>query len=121
VNIVNIVRGDYVRFRRTLFAGGSRRPGGRFRGGHPRGEEIIEGVVERESYGEQTGQHTFSVRTPDGKIRRVMGRNLYPNLLDYRSAADHDDQAKAKAARIKLAADASTDLGGVPARLRRGP
>lgn len=43
---------------------------------------VIEGKVIKESYGEKTGQHTFTIEENDQKII-VKGRNLYPNLLEH--------------------------------------
>lgn len=41
------------------------------------GYEIIEGHVERESYGPDKQQHTFSVRSSDVALTLIKGRNLY--------------------------------------------
>ena len=78
-----IRKGDRVEFVLPIFSGGSF-----FRGrctGKPTkvGEQKYSGVVERHSYGEKTGQHTFSIRLDDGKLKLVKGRNLYPNLTKH--------------------------------------
>lgn len=75
--------GDRVEFVLPIFSGGSF-----FRGrciGKPTkvGEQKYSGVVERHSYGEKTGQHTFSIRLDDGTLKLVKGRNLYPNLTKH--------------------------------------
>lgn len=44
---------------------------------------IIEGTVIKESYGEKTGQHTFTIEECDGNKIIVKGRNLYPNMLEH--------------------------------------
>ena len=38
-------------------------------------------VVERHSYGYETNQHTFSLRTDSGELSLIKGRNLYCRLL----------------------------------------
>src|SRR5690554_5327523 len=100
---MNICKGDYVRWNEPQFTGGSffrgRCTGAKFKG-------MIErcGVVEKESYGEKTGQHTFSIRLDDGTLKRVMGRNLYPNLLDYIPGPEHAAHAADKARRAQTQA-----------------
>ncbi|MCY4288548.1 MAG: hypothetical protein OXC63_08145 [Aestuariivita sp.] len=42
--------------------------------------EVIKGEVVNHSYGASTGQHTFTIQTPQGK-RRMKGRNLYPAII----------------------------------------
>jgi hypothetical protein len=115
---MNIVVGDHVRFKRMKFAGG-----GFFRGRHTGrahviGEETIEGVVEKESYGETTGQHTFTVRTADGKAVLVKGRNLYKNIIDHIAGENHLGESDAKAARVELAKKTGGSLSNLPARMR---
>jgi hypothetical protein len=44
---------------------------------------IIEGNVIKESYGEKTGQHTFTIQECDGNKINIKGRNLYPNILEH--------------------------------------
>ena len=45
--------------------------------------KVIEGNVVKESYGEKTGQHTFTIEECDGNNIIVKGRNLYPNMLEH--------------------------------------
>jgi hypothetical protein len=45
--------------------------------------EVVSGTVIKESYGEKTGQHTFTIQSEDGTKTLVKGRNLYPNLLEH--------------------------------------
>ena len=45
--------------------------------------KIIEGNVIKESYGERTGQHTFTIEECDGNKVIIKGRNLYPNMLEH--------------------------------------
>mgnify|MGYP005614582807 FL=1 len=45
--------------------------------------KVIEGNVVKESYGERTGQHTFTIEECNGNKVIVKGRNLYPNLLEH--------------------------------------
>ena len=44
---------------------------------------IVEGNVIKESYGEKTGQHTFTIEEYNGNKIIVKGRNLYPNMLEH--------------------------------------
>ena len=44
---------------------------------------IIEGTVIKESYGEKTRQHTFTIQECNGNKIIVKGRNLYPNMLEH--------------------------------------
>jgi len=52
----------------------------------------IEGTVITSSYGTKTGQHTFIIQSEDGNQIKVMGRNLYPNIIS------HEQGEKSKAA-----------------------
>ena len=45
--------------------------------------EEFQGEVVRNSYGQKTGQHTFSIQTECGELKRVKGRNLYDRLLQH--------------------------------------
>jgi len=115
---MNIVVGDKVIWDAPQFKGGSFLRGRST--GKPRfvGTKRFEGLVERESYGTTTGQHTFSVRLVDGKLKRVKGRNLYPNLVRHEPGADHAEQVAAKTTRIELAEQTAGTLSPLPARLR---
>ena len=66
----DVVSGDSVKFKRGIFSGSFKRP--KFEG-----YEDVEGKILKESYGDKTGQHTFTIQTPDGGSFRIMGRNLY--------------------------------------------
>jgi len=44
---------------------------------------VVEGNVIKESYGEKTGQHTFTIEECNGNKVIVKGRNLYPNVLEH--------------------------------------
>lgn len=74
--------GDFVEFNLPKFVGGSYRMG-RFRGAKIVGNEHFAGVVVKHSYGERTGQHTFTIKLTDGGKKLVKGRNLYPNLTKH--------------------------------------
>jgi hypothetical protein len=65
-------QGDYVYFERAIFSGSFRSP--KFEG-----MEAVEGLVVADSYGQKTGQHTFTIETPNGEKIRIKGRNLYNN------------------------------------------
>ncbi len=84
----DVVAGDTVRFKRAIFGGSHRRP-------VFLGHEDIEGVVLRDSYGLRTGQHTFTLRTPDRDLK-IMGRNLYRNGVSRQIW--HDESARRLAA-----------------------
>lgn len=71
--------GDYVEFTLPIFGGGSFFRG-RCSGAKKIGEKQYAGTVCRHSYGEKTGQHTFTVLLADGTKKMVKGRNLYPNI-----------------------------------------
>lgn len=45
--------------------------------------KVIEGNVVKESYGEKTRQHTFTIEECDGSKVIVKGRNLYSNILEH--------------------------------------
>ena len=74
--------GDKITWDAPQFKGGSRFRG-RVTGAKLVGHKRFSGIVERHSYGEKTGQHTFSVRLADGTLKLVKGRNLYPNLIEH--------------------------------------
>ena len=98
---MNLVVGDRIEWNEKQFTGGSNW-GGRFRGAKFVGTVARAGVIERESYG-ATGQHTFSVRLDDGTLKRVKGRNLYPNITRHEPGADHIKNADEKTARSDAA------------------
>jgi hypothetical protein len=67
------------------------------RGKAPAGERTIRANVLRESYGERTGQHTFTLEVLSadgykppavGETLRRKGRNLYGNLVDHMPGPD---------------------------------
>lgn len=66
----DVVVGEEIRFQRTTFNGSFRRP-------KLAGYELITGTVMRDSYGEESQQHTFTLRLADGSELRIKGRNLY--------------------------------------------
>jgi len=75
--------GDRVTVDLPIFAGGSFF-GGRQRGRPQRiGTDRVTGVILRHSYGEKTGQHTFTIRRDDGSLKLVKGRNLYGNIVEH--------------------------------------
>lgn len=43
----------------------------------------VKGLVIKNSYGEKTKQHTFTIQEEDGTKVIVKGRNLYPNILSH--------------------------------------
>jgi hypothetical protein len=52
------------------------------------------GVVVNNSYGELTGQHTFTVLLDDGSTKKkIMGRNLYDRLTAHVQGSDSIEQS----------------------------
>jgi len=84
--------GDRVVWDAAQFTGGSFYRG-RCRGAKFTGMTRLAGVVARHSYGADCGQHTFSIRLEDGTLKRVKGRNLYPNLVEHVPDANSPDRA----------------------------
>jgi len=66
------VVGDEVIFERAVFSGTYKKP-------IFEGYETIEATILKESYGQKTGQHTFTLKTLSGDTIRIKGRNLYRN------------------------------------------
>jgi hypothetical protein len=73
---------DRVIWESPIFQGGSYFQG-RFKGAKKIGVKRLSGVVLRHSYGEKTGQHTFTILLDDGTKKLVKGRNLYPNIIEH--------------------------------------
>lgn len=80
--------------------------------GYPRARHShdvdVVGVVTRESYGRERGQHTFTFRVEEssdpetfevGREYRRKGRNLYPAVWRVEQPADYEAKAEEKAAR----------------------
>ena len=63
------MRGDEVAFFKDIWEGSRRKP-------KWSGLQLVVGKIERESYGKEKQQHTFSIKTKEGLIR-IKGRNLY--------------------------------------------
>lgn len=66
----NCVANDEVRFKRAKFTGS-------WRNAEFSHHEIVEGKITKESYGAKTGQHTFTIKLPNGKKTYIKGTNLY--------------------------------------------
>ena len=86
--------GDKVTWDAPQFSGGSFFRG-RCKGAKCIGTLRLSGIVERHSYGVDKGQHTFSIRLVDGTLKRVKGRNLYPNLVEHVPSPDSPDRCDA--------------------------
>jgi len=112
---MNLVKGDTVTWRSPVFSGGSFFRG-RCTGAKFLREDILTGVIIKDSYGKKTGQHTFTIQLADGSLKRVKGRNLYGNITEHKPGAAHEVESEAKAARVA----SSIEFGGerVPARFR---
>lgn len=89
--------GDFVAWDAPQFKGGS------FCNGRHTGRSIMvgykrfAGTVVKHSYGEMTGQHTFTVllSVPEdmaGKKKLVKGRNLYPNIVEHNVDVNSPDR-----------------------------
>ena len=80
------VTGDHVCFERAIFSGTYKRP--KFEG-----YELVEAVIIKESYGKQSGQHTFTLQDSSGNTFLIKGRNLYRNGL-WRKPWDDENARK---------------------------
>ena len=99
--MINLVIGDYIEFTLPQFAGGSFRTSGRYRyssGARYVGDQEYKGTIERDWY-DSNRRHWFSVRLPNGKLKRAQGKNLYGGITKHRHGEQHDDAAKDKALR----------------------
>lgn len=82
----DIVQGDIIRFSKSIFEGSWKNP-------RYVGEEVIEAEVIKESYGQKTGQHSFTLRRLDnGQTFRIMGRNLYAGRPMRKEWADEKER-----------------------------
>jgi len=82
----DIVVGDVIRFSKSIFEGS-------WKNARYVGEEIIEAEVIKDSYGQKTGQHTFTLRRLDnGQTFRIMGRNLYAGRPTRKEWADEKER-----------------------------
>ncbi len=115
---MSILPGDRVTWDAPQFKGGSFFRG-RSSGAKFTGTVRLSGVVVKDSYGERTGQHTFTIRLDDGTVKRVKGRNLYPHIVEHIPGPDHDARAAAKQERIDLAVQTGGVVSNLPARMRR--
>jgi len=64
--------GDYIYFEQAQFSGTWKKP-------KYEGKIKVEGEIIKESYGQKTGQHTFTILLPTGFKMLIKGRNLYDN------------------------------------------
>ena len=99
----NLTSGCKVRFTEPVFSGS-------YRNATCIGERTIIGTITAESYGQKTGQHTFTIEVESatgkdaesvlekGKIRRK-GRNLYRDCETLLTPADYQEQLTNKYAR----------------------
>jgi hypothetical protein len=83
------VVGDEVRFDRSQYDGDSRKTA-KFSG-----FERVTGKIIRESYGERTQKHFFSLSLPDGSTTRIESHNLYANGLWRKKWANEADRGVA--------------------------
>lgn len=86
----NACTGDDIAFVEAIFAGSY--PKSRF--SH---FELVMGKIIKDSYGQKSGQHTFTIQTDTGKLLRK-GRNLYKylTLARPRNSAERNESLKEK-------------------------
>jgi hypothetical protein len=85
----NIVIGDRILWVEAIFSGS-------FRNAKFEGFSAFEGVIEKESYGSEKAQHTFTVRLADGTTKRKKGRTIFKHacLLVEKAAERAELQAE---------------------------
>ena len=105
---MNLTQNCKISITEPVFSGSHRRP--KFVG-----ERTIVGKIVRDSYGAQSGQHTFTVLVESasgvdapesGKTIRRKGRTLYKNATVLAYPDDHDTLAQEKSSRAAVAQDA---------------
>ena len=93
---MNLVIGDVIEFKLPQFEGGSFYSYGRRRGGSKGryvGDREYKGTIEKDWY-DVNDRHWFSVRLSDSrKLKRVQGKNLYPNVTKHVASEQHADAA----------------------------
>ena len=103
--MMNLVIGDYIEFTLSKFEGGSFSSNGRYRssrGSKYVGTQDFAGTIENDWY-DSNLRHWFSVRLSDtGKLKRVQGKNLYPNVTRHNHGEEHASAASGKAARKQV-------------------
>ena len=98
---MNLVIGDYIEFTLPQFDGGSFSRFGRGRGATYVGDQEYEGTIERDWY-DTNRRHWFSVRLPNGKLKRSQGKNLYPGVTLHRQGEGHEAAAREKSFRREV-------------------
>jgi hypothetical protein len=98
---MNLVVGDYIEFALPQFEGGSFSRFGRGGGARYAGDKTFRGTIERDWY-DSNDRHWFSVRLPNGKLKRAQGKNLYGGITEHRHGEQHADAAKDKALRKEV-------------------
>jgi len=99
---MNLVIGDYIEFTLPQFEGGSFSRFSRGRGATYVGDQEYQGTIERDWY-DSDRRHWFSVRLPNGQLKRAQGKNLYGGITEHRHGEGHADAAKGKALRKEVA------------------
>jgi hypothetical protein len=100
---MNLVQGDYIEFSLPQFAGGSFYSNGRYRkssGSKYVGDKDFRGTIEKEWY-DTNRRHWFSIRLPNGKLKRAQGKNLYSRVTLHSCGENHTTAATDKANRKK--------------------
>ena len=98
---MNLVVGDYIEFALPQFEGGSFSRFGRGGGAKYVGDKTFKGTIERDWY-DSNDRHWFSVRLPNGKLKRAQGKNLYPRVTTHRRGDQHAEAAKDKQRRKEV-------------------
>jgi hypothetical protein len=99
--MMNLVIGDYIEFKLPQFEGGSFRASGRYRyssGARYVGDQEFKGTIERDWY-DSNRRHWFSIRLPNGKLKRAQGKNLYSGITLHQRGEQHAAAATDKARR----------------------
>ncbi len=95
---MNLVKGTIFTATFPIFTGS-------FRNAKFSHDVIIKGKILKDSYGKETGQHTFTfeiIESSDnreftvGYNYRKKGRNIYPNINEFTYPSDYEFQAKEK-------------------------
>lgn len=97
----NIVVGDEILWVEAIFSGS-------FRNATFEGFAAFQGVIEKESYGAEKAQHTFTIRLADGTTKRKKGRTIFKHAcLLVKKAAGRAELQTEKNVRGKAAKKAA--------------
>jgi hypothetical protein len=95
---MNLVTGDYIEFTLPQYEGGTFSQQGQCRhasGSRYVGDKAFQGTIERDWF-DTKRRHWFSIRLPDGKLKRAQGKNLYPGVRSHVHGPNHAEAATGK-------------------------